>query len=197
MNNLWLLVVIWCAVCVPQTSLGQKGTSSRARVLTEVNHEERVRLNGGKDFIIEVIQDTNHLSEIFSEDWLLFIIKDTSGKVLRKEAFHSTYQQFRVEAVDLDGDGNDEFVFTTGEGRGMSVRKEFLNIERVENGKLRIILSLPLSDYYEEGKMWWYSVSYQRDEKSHATNIELKLDADDPSGLEYAPHERSIFNYMA
>ena len=170
-KSLCLLVVTWCAICAPQTCLGQREMNLRASVLTEIKHQEAIHLNGGKGFIMEVMQDTNHLSEVFSEDWLLFIIKDGSGKVVTKHAFHSTYQRFRVEALDLDGDGNDEFVFTTGEGRGTSARKEFLNIERVENGKLRVIVSLPLSDYYGEGKKWWYSVSYQRDENNNATDI--------------------------
>jgi len=137
------------------------------------------------------MQDTSHESEPFPEDWLLLLVKDHSGKTLCRKAFHSSYQQFRVDAIDLDGDGDCELLFTTGEGRGTSVRKEVLTIERLQDGSFHSILSLPISGYYSGGKKWWSSVAFRDTDNNGTEDIELQLNADDLAGLQAAPVEQT------
>lgn len=191
MHNLNYLGSIFFAVCMGGFCTCAPAAALTNRFLNEIGHRENVSANGGENCFIKVVLDPKHKSEAFPEDWLLFIATDASGKILARKAIHSSYQQFRVDAVDLDGDGDCEFIFTTGEGRGTSVRKEFLSIERLRGGKLRPVLSLPFSDYYSSGKRWWYSAEFRDSDGNGTVDVVLMLNADDASGFEYAPVERA------
>jgi len=47
--------------------------------------------------------------------------------------FVSTYDRYRVDVIDLTGDGIEEIVLVSGFGRGTSVRKEYLEVFRVRD----------------------------------------------------------------
>jgi hypothetical protein len=152
---------------------------------------------GTNKITMEVAFDVSHRGETFEEEWLLFSVKDSTGAMLAKKSFRSSYGEFRIDAIDVDGDGLREFVFITGEGRGTSARRETLDIEPLENGLLRTIVSCPRSDFYEAGKRWWYAISFKDTDKNGTTDVELQLCADDEAGFNEGPAEQvKIFKWV-
>ncbi len=120
-----------------------------------------VFLSPGKRCVIEVIQDQKRLHEDFPQDWFVLKVKDQNEKLVASKAFYSTYQEFHIYIVDLDGDGRKEFLFELGEGRGTRARRELLDIERLEGSQFTPILTTPLSDFYASGRRWWYAVEFK------------------------------------
>ena len=120
-----------------------------------------VLLQAGQSYTIEVTQDGSRLRETFPDDWLVLRVKNRNQKLIASKPFHSSYQKFHIDIVDLDGNGRKEFVFTLGEGRGTSARRETLYIERFDGFQFNQILATPLSDFYASGRRWWYSVGVQ------------------------------------
>lgn len=149
-----------------------------------------------KTYTVEVAQNESHSQEPFREDWLVLRIRDEYGKIIGSKEFYSSYQQFRIYMVDLDGDGQREFIFALGEGRGTSARRETLSIERFESSQWKRVLTTPLSDYYGSGLRWWYSVDFQDVDGNGTTDLLLRLRADDDSGKEDIPIEQvKIFKW--
>jgi hypothetical protein len=146
--------------------------------IDRVGKKKTMTIQQGVNYTVEVIQDDKRRAEPFPEDWLILRIKNSNQKTLVVKPFYSSYQEFRIDIVDLDGDGRGEFVFALGSGRGTSARRETLSIEHLEDDHLRQIVSTPLSDYYGPGSRWWYSVEFKDTDGDGVTDLELKLHSD-------------------
>src|SRR3954469_25210515 len=68
------------------------------------------------NWLIEISVDETHSKETFPEDWLVLKVIDLKQKILATKSFYSSYQRFRVDIIDLDGDGQPEFLFHYGRG---------------------------------------------------------------------------------
>jgi hypothetical protein len=159
--------------------------------------ERRTIGRGTNAMTMEVLADTSHAGESFSEDWLIFMVKDSSGHVIAKKPFNSSYAEFRIDGVDLDGDGICEFVFLTSDGRGTSARRESLSIVRLSGRAFETVVSCPRSDFYAAGKRWWYAFGFRDTDGNGTTDIELTLCADDAQGFREGPKEHvKVFKWI-
>lgn len=140
-----------------------------------------VLLQPSKIYTLEITQDESRLQEIFPDDWLMLRVKDKNQKLVASKPFHSSYQKFHISIVDLDGDGQKEFVFALGEGRGTSARRETLYIEHFDGFQFKQILATPLSDFYASGRRWWYSIEFKHADEGGTTDLLLQLHTDDDS----------------
>src|SRR5882762_3678758 len=159
--------------------LGAERSAIQLVTIDQLSQKKTVTLQPRVKCIIDVVQDDTRRRESFPEDWLVLRIKDLNQKILANKPFYSSYQRFRIDIVDLDGDGRREFVFTLGTGRGTSARQETLSIERFEDYQFRLVVTTPLSDFYASGSKWWYSVEFRDTDGDGVTDVELKLHSDD------------------
>lgn len=74
--------------------------------------------------------------------------------------FESSYGLFELDLVDLTGDGVEEFVLISGQGRGTSARSETLRVFAVRGGRFKQMLELGVSDYFGSGYRWRYRREY-------------------------------------
>jgi hypothetical protein len=113
--------------------------------------------------------------DVFPEDWLVLKILTANGDVAAVQRFHSSYGLFRVDLVDLTGDGVEEVVLRTGEGHGTSARSERLSVYVIEARGLRRVLQVPVSDYWGSGARWSYETEYVGVEGDRLTHLRLVL----------------------
>jgi len=177
--------VVCALIAGPFAAQCQNTNRSETKVVS-IEHfgKTSVLLLPGKRYTIEVAQDESRLQKTFPdfpEDWLVLKVKDKNQKLVASKTFYSSYQRFRIDIVDLDGDGRKEFVFTLGEGRGTSARRETLYIEHFEDSQFKQILTTPLSDFYASGRRWWYAVEFKDADGNGTTDVLLRLHTDDDS----------------
>jgi hypothetical protein len=180
--SLYRRLLALAAVCILTGAPFAAPCQNAARIETKVVSidslgKTSVLLQPGKSYMIEVAQDESRLQETFPDDWFELRVKDQNQKLVASKPFQSSYHKFHIDIVDLDGDGRKEFVFSLGEGRGTSARRETLYIEHFEDFHFKQVLATPLSDFYASGRKWWYSVEF-KNTGGGTTDVVLRLHTD-------------------
>ena len=75
----------------------------------------------------------------FQEDWYTLTVSDTQKRIVRMD-FHSSYN-YKAYFYPVLKDGEVLLCLERGIGRGTMVREEFLDIYRLENGKLKQVFT--------------------------------------------------------
>ncbi|MFH1500291.1 MAG: hypothetical protein ABII82_20995 [Verrucomicrobiota bacterium] len=77
--------------------------------------------------------------------------------------------------IDLDGDGEVEYVLVSGMGKGTSVRSESLQVLCLGKGVLHERLFTPYSGYFGSGAWWGYKHRFVTSPASQSAEIHLRL----------------------
>ncbi|MDP8235137.1 MAG: hypothetical protein P9M08_02010 [Candidatus Erginobacter occultus] len=93
--------------------------------------------------------------------------------------FSSSYSDYNLWLADLTGDGREEFILVSGQGRGTCARSETLTVYSRDGAAFTALTDLPFSDYFGSGVRWYYEPTFVRDGDRFI--LELKLDWDDYS----------------
>jgi hypothetical protein len=163
----------------PLTSSYEKLREIAPVVINLVGKETAVQIQTTLLAHVMVVHDNRRSGELFPEDWLLLKVNGKNGSLVAEKSFYSSYGVFSIHIVDLDGDGKKEFIFMIGDGRGTSARKEMLVVERLVGNQFQGVLTTPLSDFYDSGKQWKYSVKYQSYGVGLSTLLVMTLKADE------------------
>lgn len=131
-----------------------------------------------KGFVIRAIQDPQYEGSFPEDHFLLEIFP--SGTAQKPQIIHrflSSYMEFDLRLVDLTGDGVEEVILISGEGRGTEVRKETLTVFQLQKVKLIPLLQTPFSGFY--GINHWESVlSFPKNNRTGQTHLALTLNYD-------------------
>ncbi len=124
--------------------------------------------------------------DVFREDWLVMEVlnDEADSEVMTRRRFHSTYGAFRLTLADLTGDGLEEFILVTGEGRGTSVRRKMLTVEMRKGQDFVAILALPVSGWFSFSPPpmqaglghWWYDIDVKDLDGNGTPDLRLTLD---------------------
>ena len=114
--------------------------------------------------------------DLFPGDDLVLHLRRPEGQELASCPFHSSYGKFSLEVVQMDGRGLPEFVLIRGEGRGISARRELLEVMTVAAGQFHTRLITPLSDHFGDGAVWRYRHSYRRADDRGDVEIHMALE---------------------
>ena len=123
--------------------------------------------------------DDAQKSDSFAEDHFILRLKAGTDPEV-KLPFSSTYGMFSVYYTDVTGDGIEDLVLITGQGRGTNARSERLDVFRVEKQGVKRVLSTPYSGPIGPSGTWSYSLEM----KSHGDwQIHLKktVEVNDPN----------------
>lgn len=161
----WIIALAICG-CVkevhPAASLSNAGDSAQFS-------------SPNKGLMTLVVQDDECTEEDWKEDYLVVILKNSSGSEVTRYPFCSSYGLFSLEAIDLNGDGFPEFVLIDGSGRGTNARKEQLHVLIFKSGKIDELLATPYSAPLGPSGNWWYEHSYNRLNGTRRVEINLRL----------------------
>src|SRR5262245_6168661 len=118
-----------------------------------------------------------------SNDCLILSLKPRSRGALKPAhaALNSSYGAFRLFLADLTGDGVEEVVTVTGEGRGTFARREFLTVRQWSGNGLRELLRTVVSEYFGPGEMWRYEPRFEENPEAEAVELFLDLRHDEPT----------------
>lgn len=130
------------------------------------------------------------------QDEFILSLKSVRPKIDIKYHFKSAYQRYRMDFIDLVGDGMEKIVLVSGVGRGTSVTKEYLTVLQIEKKALKPLGKTPLSGYFAEGSRWWYEIAYVQSSTSACPEVQLSLNHDEMpegswGGPEFIPKEES------
>ena len=119
----------------------------------------------------EYVKDANA-----REDALILQVLGPDKVPIAECRFASSYGVFRLELIDLDGDGNREFVSIVGEGRGTGAGGKELWILRLQGDVFHTLIKTPYSGYSGGGTggvEWRYDHRYEH--RSGAGGIAVVL----------------------
>jgi len=136
------------------------------------------KTNERSGYTLSMTEDTEGSCRWEGDCLLLTLKKEGSAKSLIKKRIESSYGSFRLYLADLTGDGVEEILLITGEGRGTSARKEKLTVYRRVGDSLKEITTMPISDYFGSGKRWWYELQFEKDHQIGAVIFDLILKHD-------------------
>lgn len=130
------------------------------------------------------------------QDEFILSLEATRPKIHIKYHFKSAYQRYRMDFVDLTGDGMEEIVLVSGVGRGTSVTKEYLTVLQIGKDVLKPLGKTTVSGYFAEGSRWWYEIAYLQSSTSACPEVQLSLTHDEMpegswGGTEFIPKEES------
>lgn len=136
-----------------------------------------------KGFTVDVAQDAQYSSDDFPDDHLILTVyaDKTALKPLAQLKFTSSYGFFDLSLVDVVGDGEGEFLLTTGEGHGTDVRAETLTVYRRLGKTFQAILRTPISSYFGVDQ-WWYKPEFTDVNGDGIIDLKLTLDHDPYQG---------------
>ena len=183
----WLLAatpLAGCATGRPGTPKPAAPEPARVAPRRTINRVDTVGVwspDPKKRYSLQVVRAKPAEDIGWPSDWFELRVLSEKGQQLAARKFHSSYEVFQIDAIDLTGDGSDEFVFLTGFGRGTSVRKETLAVYRREGAALAPILEVPLSAYFDSGRRWWYKPEYLDLDGNGTTDLRLVLTHDAPT----------------
>ncbi len=153
--------------------------------ITEKDIDQEITVpatNSRKAFILKVVQAPPPPDGPGWEgDCFNIVLTSLEGEQLAEMPLYSSYGIFRIDLVDLTGDGVEEFVLITGKGRGTSCREEQLTVRRRWGDrvyKFDTILTTPVSSFFGSGVRWWYEVQYQDVDNNGTADVSLTLKHD-------------------
>jgi hypothetical protein len=112
---------------------------------------------------------------------LKFTLVDNKGNKVSDLLFVTIARQFSIDIIDLDGDGEKDFVFFIREQFPSHVHKTMVIYRAVNNSSYhRKVLSVPYAGKTKDGINWNYKHSYFRQENGNI-HIKLTLDKHSPS----------------
>lgn len=117
-------------------------------------------------------------------DFLILRIRSADDRIVAERKFESSYGIFRLDLVDLTGDGVEEFVLITGDGQGTDVRAEAVEVNQRIGSDWKVLARHAMSAYYGYGLRWWYTPHYVDLNADGALDLRLVRGCDEPS-----PHE--------
>jgi|GEM_PF-6934590 len=96
-------------------------------------------------------------------------------KQIASKNFYTSYGLFELEAADLTGNGIEEFLLVTGDGRGTNVRRETLRVFTIYRNSLKEILRTKFGGYFGVD-YWRYHIEYADVNEDGILDLELILD---------------------
>ncbi len=107
----------------------------------------------------------------------LFAVQIASGgQQIAKHEFQTSYGIFHLDAIDLDSDGEAEYVLILGAGQGTSARREWMEILSLADEGLQQRYITPYSDFFGSGARWRYRHHYVLGEKGGDVEVHLELE---------------------
>lgn len=97
----------------------------------------------------------------------------TASTPLARMNFHSTYGFFDLSLVDLTGDGVEEFVLVTGQGRGTNIREETLEVWKREGKSFKSLLEEKVSAPCGVSCNWTYEREFVLVDKNPISRLRL------------------------
>jgi hypothetical protein len=185
--------ILWCLFmtgCTVQNDFSGNPSNHNSRELT--NQVETITTLGefpvpdiveGKVYTARIVENpklTDHAqdTDCWGGDSLQLFLNDEAGNKVIDYAFCSSYGEFSIDFVDLNGDKQKEIVFVLGQGRGTSARREILTIYEVAAPGLHELYSRVYSDYYGSSGRWWYNRYYRDTDNDKIIDLELILSYD-------------------
>ena len=133
------------------------------------------KTNERAGYTVSMTEDTEGPCRWEGDCLLLTLKQEGPAKSLIKKIIESSYGSFRLYLADLTGDGVEEILLITGEGRGTSARKEKLTVYCRVGDSFKEITTIPISDYFGSGKRWWYELRFEKDYQISAVIFSLLL----------------------
>jgi hypothetical protein len=100
-------------------------------------------------------------------DRLRFLLTDENGNDVVDSTFTTMEKQFSIDCIDLDNDGERDFIFIIRENDFSHIHQTLLIKRRAWQKDLTDVLSIPYADQTNEGVKWKYNHSYIRQEDGH------------------------------
>jgi hypothetical protein len=114
----------------------------------------------------------------FDEDHLDLVVKEY-GKTITSEYFYSSYGDASAN-VEKDSKGNVFILLRHGEGRGTSVRKEYITVFRYGKG-LDKLITFPISGFAGSRAKWEYKFKISKPKSGGLQfNLTRELSGEDP-----------------
>lgn len=134
----------------------------------------------GNNYIAHILKNPEFINlesgtDCWEDDSFRFFLIDKRGNQIVDYSFCSSYGEFTIDFVDLNGDKKMEIIFILGEGRGTSARRVILTLYEVVRSGLQKCYSCTCSDYYGSGCRWWYDRHYKDTDGDGITDLELIL----------------------
>ena len=105
-------------------------------------------------------------------DFLKLLLVDEQGNKVVDKGFRTIGKQFSIDVIDLDADGEKDFVFLVREKDFNHIHKTLVIHRRVWKTDLKEILTMPYAGETDGGIKWKYKHSYFRQDDG---NIHIKL----------------------
>jgi hypothetical protein len=99
-------------------------------------------------------------------DLLRLLLTDENGNNVLDSTFTTMEKQFSIDFIDLDNDGERDFIFIIRENDFRHIHQTLL-IKRIVWQSLTEVLSIPYAGQTNEGVKWKYNHSYIRQEDGH------------------------------
>jgi len=171
------LMLLWTLLVVP---LGIRAQSTSAVTpLATIEKQDTtgtVMARDGVRWTIRVLPDVNQsvMKTPFDEDHHVLVATSPRGREHRLP-FYSTYGLFKIDVLHLDADSSPELVLLWGDGRGTSVRDEWLTIYSLGKRGFVKRMETPRSSYFGSGAVWKYEYRYAWHVETGETTIHLTL----------------------
>lgn len=110
---------------------------------------------------------------------LKFLLVDSQDNKIVEKSFDTMGNKFSIDIIDLDGDGEKDFVFFVREQILSHIHKTLVIHRKLRRTHLKEILSIPYAGKTNGGTDWTYKHSYFRQDEGNI-HIKLTLDIDTP-----------------
>jgi hypothetical protein len=172
--TVFVLFILSSSLCAEQVQV----PSSEIHTINTIGTTELPCLRGDETYIATVIVNQSDTNQ--DETSYLTLI-DNKGNKVSYLLFHKLEKQFSIDIIDLDGDGEKDFVFFIREQFLSHVHKTMVIYRAINNNIcLKKVLSVPYAGKTKDGINWNYKHSYFRQENGNI-HIKLTLDNHNPS----------------
>lgn len=129
---------------------------------------------------VDVVVDYRETDNWYWEEDLVIRTSCPERKWSAARPFDAGYGRFRVDLVDLSGDGVEEFLFILKNGRGTGPLPHDLIVDRIDNNQFTTLLNRPQSEPYGPSVAWRYEPQYVDVNGDGTTDVRLVLEYDPP-----------------